>query len=98
MAQMYINYGSFEDWAGKISAKNDKLKDNLNEIKNLINSLAGEWESDSAAKIREKITGMQPKFDQYYDVVNNYAVFLKNTATQWKNTEIANTNNASEFI
>ena len=95
---MYINYGSFEEWANKISTKNDKLSKNLVEIKSLINSLAGEWESDSAIKIREKITGMQPRFDQYHDVVNNYAVFLKKTAADWKNSENTNTTNADQFV
>ena len=33
MASMYINYGSFEEWANKISTKNDKLSKNLVEIK-----------------------------------------------------------------
>lgn len=98
MAQMYINYGSFEDWASKIASKNDSLKSQLESIKGLINSLAGEWESDSASRIREKINGMQPRFEQYYDVVNNYAIFLRNTANEYRSTEATNTANADQFI
>lgn len=98
MATMYINYGSFEDWASKISTANDGLLEDLQEIDRLINSLAGEWESDAAVSIREKITGMEPRFQQYHDVVNNYAIFLRNTAAEWKATETTNKTNADQFI
>ena len=98
MAQMYINYGSFESWATTISTENTHLLDALHEIQRLINSLSGDWESNSAVTIREKITGMEPKFQQYYDVVDNYAKFLRNTANQWKGTESTNDMNAQQFI
>ena len=41
MAQMYINYGSFESWATTISTENTHLLDDLHEIQRLINSLSG---------------------------------------------------------
>lgn len=98
MATMYINYGSFESWAGKISSSNDALLEDLHEIQRLINSLAGEWESNSAVTIREKITGMESRFKEYHRIVNNYAVFLRNTAAEWKTQEQANDANAQQFI
>ena len=98
MAQMYINYGSFDGWAQKIKEKNDKLNQDLIDIQSLINGLAGEWESDSASKIREKITGMKNRFEQYYQVVDNYRKFLSNTAEQYRTAEGTNTANADQFI
>lgn len=98
MANIYVNYGSFNDWASKISNKNDELKDKLSEIRKLINSLEGEWESDSAKTIREKINGMQSRFDQYYDVVDNYAIFLRNTAKQYSENEATQNKKAQQFI
>lgn len=98
MATMYINYGSFESWASTISTKNENLLNDLHEIQKKINSLAGDWESNSAVSIREAITAMEPKFQQYHDVVDNYAKFLRNTANEWKATESANDMNAKEFM
>lgn len=98
MAQMYVNYGSFENWATTITNENNHLLDDLHEIQRLINSLAGDYESNAAVTIREKITGMEPKFQQYYDVVDNYAKFLRNTANQYKATETTNDLNAQQFI
>ncbi len=98
MANIYVNYGSFDGWANKISNKNDELKTILGDIKNLINSLEGEWESDAAKTIREKITGMQGRFDQYYDIVENYSTFLKNTAQAYRENEATQNTKAQQFI
>ena len=98
MANMYINYGTFDDWAAKINAKNDKLDETLKMIQKTINNLEGEWESNAAIIIREKITGMTPRFEQYYSIVKNYAVFLHNTAEQYRMTESGLKNNAERFI
>ncbi|MBO5620874.1 MAG: WXG100 family type VII secretion target [Butyrivibrio sp.] len=93
----YVNYGSFDDWAGKIAAKNDKLLTELKNINTHIKSLAGDYESNAAVTIREKIDGMVPRFEQYYDVVDNYAVFLRNAAAKWREAEGALNNNAQQF-
>ncbi len=95
--QQYINYGEFNARADKIKGMNDTLKDELNNIKNAINSLSGDWESNSARTIREKIEGMVPTFNKYYDVVDNYVTFIKNTAKTYENAENSNNANASKF-
>lgn len=95
--QMKINYGNFESWATSIDSKNKKLLEDLHDIKNLINSLEGEWESDSAVAIRGKISGMETRFQQYYDVVDNYVKLIRNAAAAYKATEKTNTSNADQF-
>ena len=96
--QMYINYGNFESRATTIDTSNKKLLENLHEIQNLINSLQGEWESNSAVTIRGKITGMEARFQQYYDVVDNYVKLVRNAAAEYKATENTNDSNAQDFI
>lgn len=98
MSSQYINYGNFESWAGTIDNRNATLLEKLHEIQRHINSLKGDWESNSAEEIRNKIDGMKPRFEQYHDVVENYAKFLRNTAAEYKATEQTNTSNAEQFI
>lgn len=98
MAEMDIQYGKFDSWAGTIDKRNNTLLDTLHEIQRLINSLEGEWESDSAVEIREKITGMEVRFEQYHDVVENYAKALRNIAAEYKAVEATNRNNAEQFV
>ncbi|MCR5740004.1 MAG: WXG100 family type VII secretion target [Lachnospiraceae bacterium] len=96
--QQYINYGEFNNRADKIKGMNDTLKDELMKIKDAIKSLEGDWESNSAKTIREKIEGMIPTFNKYYDVVDNYVTFIKNTARTYENAENSNNANANKFI
>ena len=98
MSAMEIKYGTFDSWAGTIDKHNTELINKLHEIQRLIKSLEGEWESDSAVEIRGKITGMEPRFQSYHDVVDNYAKFLRNTAEAYRVAEQTNTSNASQFV
>lgn len=95
---MKVDYGKFEQRADVLSKQNQNLLDDLHTIKDLINSLAGGWESDSAVKVREKITAMEPRFEDYYNVVDNYAKFIRNTAQAYAATEKTNTSNADQFV
>ena len=96
--KIYINHGAFAGWAGKVDGANTNLLDELHKIQNLIKSLEGEWESDSCVTIREKIQGMEPRFQQYYEIVDNYAKFIRNTAQTYQATEASNNANANQFI
>lgn len=98
MSAQYINYGNFDHWEERIKGRNDKLLERLHKIQTLIQSLQGEWESDAAEAIREKIQGMEPKFTDYYNVVDNYKIFVKNTGMDAETIEKTNTANAKQFI
>jgi len=95
---MKVDYGKFEQRAVTLSKQNQTLLDDLHNIKDLINNLAGGWESDSAVRIREKITAMEPRFEDYYNVVDNYVKFIRNTAQAYASTEKTNTSNADQFV
>lgn len=95
--QIIINYGKFEGHADGIDNKNKEMRNTLDDIQTKINSLKGEWESNSAETIRQKITGMTPRFESYQQVVNSYVKFIRNAATQSKNMETTINSNASQF-
>lgn len=96
--EKYINYGSFEQKAGELDRQNSTLREDLTDIKNLINNTNSSWESNAATTIREKITGMEPRFEQYYQVVENFAKAIRNIAEQYKTLEGTNTGLADQFI
>ena len=93
-----INYGAFEGWANTIKTKNNTLMDDLHNIQNKINSLSGDWESNSAVTIRSKITNMEGTFQQYYEVVDRYSKFLNNAAEQFKTMEAGLDMRAQDFV
>lgn len=98
MATMHINFGSFDNWANTISTINDNLNQTLKDIQTSINGLDLTYQSNASTEIREKIIGMQTRFDQYYQVVDSYVKFIRSTGQAYKATEEINTNTASDFI
>lgn len=98
MATMTVNYGTFDGWAQKISEDNQILKTTLDEICATINALDLTYKSNASDAIRGKINNMKPRFDQYYQVVDNYVRFIRTTGQAYKTIENVNTNEANQFI
>lgn len=99
MPDIKITFAEVRTKTQQIRTHNEKLSDTLQQIKSIINALESEWTSDTSDTIRAKITGMQPKFDSYKEVIESYAKFLDNTVEQYETTEgTLQSNAASQFI
>lgn len=97
MADIKITFSDVRTKATEIAKCNENLDNCLEQIKNEIKSLEAEWTSDSSDTIRGKITGMQPKFDNYRNIIDSYVKFLNTTVAQYEQTESAINTNASAF-
>lgn len=95
--QIILNYGKFYEHADRIDNKNKEMRKTLDDIQARINSLKGDWESNSAETIRQKITNMSSRFESYQQVVNSYAKFIRNAADQAAKLEGTINSNASQF-
>lgn len=99
MPDISITFEEVRAKSSQIRSHNQTLTDTLAEIKKAINDLESTWTSDTSDTIRAKITGMQPKFDTYKEVIESYAKFLDQTVQQYENTESTlNSNASSQFI
>jgi len=99
MADIKITFAEVRTKTQQIRNHNKSLDETLIQIKNAINALESEWTSDTSDTIRSKITGMQPKFNSYREVIESYAKFLDNTVEQYETTEgTLQSNAASQFI
>lgn len=99
MPDIKITFAEVRDKTAKIRRHNEKLTEQLINIKTIINALEADWTSDTSDTIRAKITAMQPKFDTYREVIESYAKFLDSTVAQYESTESTlNSNASSQFI
>ena len=99
MPDIKITFEEVRTKTKQIRNDNATLTDTLNSIRQTINNLESQWTSDTSDTIRAKITGMQPKFDTYKEVIESYAKFLDNTVAQYEGTESTlNSNASSQFI
>ncbi|WML60552.1 pore-forming ESAT-6 family protein [Neobacillus sp. PS2-9] len=83
--------------AQSIKAINQDLSTRLEEIKKEMGNLAQSWQSDASNTIRDKFNALAPRFEEYKNVINSYAIFLDQTVDNYNQTETAINNNASQF-
>ena len=97
-ANIKITYQQVQDKTRQMRDENERLTNYLGQIRRAIEALESEWTSDTSDTIRSKITGMQPKFDSYQQVIESYCAFLDKTVENYTATESTlQTNAASKF-
>ncbi|WP_186580085.1 pore-forming ESAT-6 family protein [Aquibacillus kalidii] len=92
-----ISLNEVSNTAGQIRNLNQSLSVKLDEIKKEMNALAQTWNSDASNTIRTNFNALSPRFEEYRQVVDNYAKFLDATVTSYDSAESAINNNASAF-
>lgn len=93
-----INTQTLIDTATKVNSINNDLDDKLKEINRKMNDLEQHWMSDAASDIRAAMNSLQPRFEQYKNIVTEYEKFLRNTAASYESTEQAVQTNANAFM
>lgn len=97
MDHVKISFLDVENSAHLIQNENESIKETLLVMKGLMNELQSFWQSDSQTVIVERFNAMQPRFDQYYDVVVSYVHFLNETIENYRAVEKTLVDNASNF-
>jgi len=83
--------------AGTIRTINNGLDAKLAEVKKAMNDMSNSWKSPAGETIKAKFTALEPKFQEYKEIIESYAKFLDTTVDSYQATENAVNNNASAF-
>ncbi len=97
MADINITFAEVRTKASEIRGLNADLTTKLAEIQSEIKKLEADWTSDASVEIRSKITNLQTRFDEYQQIIEEYAKFLDDTANKYESTESTLTNNLGAF-
>lgn len=97
MEGIKISLNEVSATANTIRTLNQQLTAKLEEIKAQMNGLATTWQSDASETIRARFNALQPRFEEYREVVDSYARFLDETVQAYDVAETAINNNASMF-
>ncbi len=76
---------------------NSELLQELLEMKRIMNALATNWQSPAAETIRSRFNGMMPIFENYRNIIENYAKFLDQTVAGYEATEQTIQQSAASF-
>ncbi|WP_042462799.1 pore-forming ESAT-6 family protein [Neobacillus dielmonensis] len=92
-----ISLNEVTSTANQIRTLNNNLAARLDDIKREMNALASTWNSDASNTIRSNFNALQPKFENFREIVTSYATFLDQTVNNYNSSENAINNNASAF-
>lgn len=92
-----IHSSELSSTAKRVRSLNQSMGERLHTIENEMNYLSDTWQSDAANQIRERFSALKPAFDDYRQVIENYAVFLEHTAANYEAAEQAIYTQASQF-
>ncbi|MDO5382318.1 MAG: pore-forming ESAT-6 family protein [Eubacteriales bacterium] len=97
MADINITFAEVRNKAAQIRGLNNDLTSKLSDIQTEIKNLEADWTSDASVEIRSKITSLQSRFDEYNQIIEEYAKFLDDTANKYEQTEQTLTSNLNAF-
>ena len=83
--------------AGVIRRRNDELSTILNNIRTQMNNLKNSWSSEASMEIQTNFEKLNPKFENYFNIIDSYADFLDKTVISYQGTESTNVSNAAAF-
>lgn len=97
MNHVKISFSEVDANAHTIQGENEAIRENLAMMRQRMNELQSFWQSDSQTVIVERFNAMQPRFDQYYQVVADYVRFLHETVENYRLVEKTLVDNAETF-
>ena len=89
-----VNPTELENVAGQIDTKNTALKEKLDEFAKKFDEISQTWESTASSRTKEAIDSLKPHFQEYFDVVSEYAVQMRAIADEYSTKETVNASNA----
>lgn len=89
-----VNPTELETVAGQIDTKNTALKEKLDEFAKKFDEISQTWESTASSRTKEAIDSLKPHFQEYFDVVSEYAVQMRAIADEYSTKETVNASNA----
>ena len=87
MEAIMISLAEVSKTSAQVRRLNSELMQELMEMKRVMNALASNWQSPAAETIRARFNGMMPIFENYRDIIENYAKFLDQTVAGYEATE-----------
>lgn len=89
-----VNPTELETVSGQIETKNTSLKDKLEEFAKKFDEISQTWDSSASRRTFDAIKTLKPHFDEYFQVVSDYAAQMKAIADEYSDKEAKNITSA----
>ena len=95
---MQVNSVELRNAGADLRKNVNNMKSTLDEATQTINGTAASWESMAAENLRRRYTSLSAKFSDFYDAINNYALFLDKTAEAYEAADKKIEERANELL
>lgn len=83
MAEIKVTYARLKETADVIAASKSEYMGIMSEIKSIMETLRGKWESEAAERFREQFLKLDVNFEKYAEQLNEYCQYLNITAEEY---------------
>ena len=90
MNQNVVTYQSLTDTAASLEAARETIETNLNTAKREFEATPAAFKSQQSNDIRQKFDNLALEFPSFKTAVDNYAKFLRDTATKYQELDSTN--------
>ena len=98
MANITVNWNDLSEKGKSMKDKAVEMIGILEDIRKEIENLNTSWESPAASEMVSYIKSMQPKFEKYRDIVDEYGKFLIDASDKYSETEKGLTESAHNML
>jgi len=94
-----IDTAQMRTTANTINELNKKLTTKLFDIREVVIKMNQDWQSSAGDAVINKMKGLETRFNEYFNIIQDYKTFLERTAASYDSTEHTLKENAeAKFI
>lgn len=97
MAEIQVNSQMLRDSAQQLKSELSNFQNITQEVSNGLNSLSNTWTGEAFTNFQTNVQALNPTFEKYAEVINQYADFLNTSADQYEQTEATVSNETNNI-
>ncbi|WP_170220305.1 WXG100 family type VII secretion target [Paenibacillus anaericanus] len=84
-----VSYESLNTKSSEMTKHKDSFDTLIVQAKNTINGLTEAWQSDAQVQYKQRFDELQPTFEKFSQMLDEYAKFLKTSSEHYKSADEA---------
>lgn len=87
MTNVFVSSDELNRYAAQVRTMKGEMEQIFSQIRQRVNTMNARWDSPAGRSAYSRFESLSPVFDQYAALVENYALFLEQTASAYTENE-----------
>ncbi len=98
MAEIKVNSQMLRDASTSLMAELGNFQQITNDVSTGLNNLSNDWTGEAFNNFQANVQALNPTFEKYAEVINQYADFLNKSADQYDQAEATISNETNNIV